>query len=98
MHDLCKCKLTPFVALQVSNLLDLMEGEPLKVRWYSLKASYVIWKDGYLVSQYLWGVLIPPLAKEVYILPFEVIIEEVTKHAVVVSSSNLLSSLLGLVF
>ncbi|KAJ8470138.1 hypothetical protein OPV22_024481 [Ensete ventricosum] len=93
MKDLFKTKVhkddAGYYTLQMSDLGHQDPDKEMKARWRGLKNSTKIWNDSSAAEEFERGLLHPQLARELYMLPSEVLLARAAKEMVLVSSRHL---------
>ncbi|RWW53804.1 hypothetical protein BHE74_00039668 [Ensete ventricosum] len=52
----------------------------MRARWSNLSYTIKGWDDSQAASEFEWGVLLPTLAKDLYTLPFEILMAQAAKQ------------------
>ncbi|RRT37764.1 hypothetical protein B296_00034245 [Ensete ventricosum] len=63
----------PFLAQYIADLPEPSREGPLEAQWAMLTPQSQVWADEAEAQLFYWGLLYPPLAKEVYTTPSEVV-------------------------
>ncbi|RWW09002.1 hypothetical protein BHE74_00008301 [Ensete ventricosum] len=78
MRDLYKVRAysqnEPFLAREMVDLLEVFGEGSLEARWATLTTRSKVWADGAEAQLFCLGVLCPPLTKEIYTTPSEVLL------------------------
>ncbi|RWW54434.1 hypothetical protein BHE74_00038995 [Ensete ventricosum] len=78
-----------YYTLQMSDLGHQEPDKEMKARWRGLKNSTKIWNDSPAAEEFERGLLHPQMARELYMLPSEVLLARAAKEMVLVSSRHL---------
>ncbi|THU55153.1 hypothetical protein C4D60_Mb11t03560 [Musa balbisiana] len=83
IHDLCRLPVgTPGETYQARAMGGLPEGQPsdpLVARWEGLTRGDRVWADGEAAAAFSRGGLYPNMARELYVLPSDVLLSKSTK-------------------
>ncbi|RRT36568.1 hypothetical protein B296_00022027 [Ensete ventricosum] len=86
MKDLFKTKVhkgdAGYYTLQMSDLGHQDPDKEMKVSWRGLKNSTKVWNDSSAIKEFEMGLLHPQLARELYMLPSEVLLARAAKEMV----------------
>ncbi|RRT36391.1 hypothetical protein B296_00033009 [Ensete ventricosum] len=86
MKDLFKTKVhkddAGYYTLQMSDMGHQDSDKEIKARWRGLKNSTKVWNDSSTAEKFERGLLHPQLARELYMLPSEVLLARVAKEMV----------------
>ncbi|RWW36608.1 hypothetical protein BHE74_00058350 [Ensete ventricosum] len=90
IKDLCGTSVrkddTRYYALYMSNLSQQDPDKEMRARWEKLKNSTKIWDDPMAAEEFERGLLHPQLARELYMLPSEVLLTRAIKEMVLIIS------------
>ncbi|RZR72450.1 hypothetical protein BHM03_00013595 [Ensete ventricosum] len=93
MKDLFKTKVhkdnAGYYTIQMSDLGHQDPDKEMKARYRGLNNSTKVWNDSSAAEEFERGLLHPQLARELYTLPFEVLLARAAKEMVLVSSRPL---------
>ncbi|RRT47781.1 hypothetical protein B296_00031606 [Ensete ventricosum] len=90
MRDLYKVRAysqnEPFLAREMVDLLEVFEEGSLEARWATLTTRSKVWADGAEAQLFYPGVLCPPLTKEIYTTPSEMLLNNTIKNLATLDS------------
>ncbi|RRT41146.1 hypothetical protein B296_00058037 [Ensete ventricosum] len=66
----------------MANLLGLLGEGPLEARWASLTLKSQVWASRADAQLVCWGLLCPPLVKEIYTSPSKTLLDNAAKNLV----------------
>ncbi|THU44286.1 hypothetical protein C4D60_Mb02t05800 [Musa balbisiana] len=83
IRDLCRLPAgtpgEPYQARAVGELPEGQPSDPLATRWGELTRGDRVWSDGESTALFARGGLHPDMAKEMYIMPSDILLEKATK-------------------